>query len=271
MTAGDVTDVIQAVTAPVLEVKAVGKTYARRQNRHTDDVPALKDVNLTVAAGETLGIVGESGSGKSTLARLMLALDSPTEGEVLYRGTLVSGQREKHLRDFRRNVQVVFQDPMASLDPRMRVQDIIAEPLRALDLGGGDLRERTRELLASVGLPADALRSYPHQFSGGQRQRIAIARALGPDPEVLIADEPVSALDVSVRAQILNLLVRLIEDRGLTLVFISHDMAVVRYLCDRVVVMYRGAVVEQGSRDEIYGAPEQEYTQSLLAAVPRLN
>jgi ABC-type oligopeptide transport system ATPase subunit len=246
---------------PVLEARNVSKRYG--------GVTALDEVTVGVAAGVTVGVVGESGSGKSTLARLLLALEPPTAGEVRYRGSLVSGQRERDLRDFRKGVQIVFQDPMSSLDPRMRVHDILAEPLRALEVGG----EKTRvpELLDAVGLPVSAARHYPHEFSGGQRQRIAIARALGPSPSVLVADEPVSALDVSVRAQILNLLKALIADLGLTLVFISHDMAVVRHLCDEIVVLYRGKIVEHGDTDQVYGAPAHDYTRQLLSAVPKLS
>jgi ABC-type glutathione transport system ATPase component len=247
--------------APLLEARSVSKRY--------DGVTALDDVAVSVSAGATVGVVGESGSGKSTLARLLLALEPPTAGQIRYRGESLAGKREKDLRDFRKGVQIVFQDPMSSLDPRMRVHDILAEPLRALDVGG----EKTRvpELLDAVGLPASSARQYPHEFSGGQRQRIAIARALGPSPSVLVADEPVSALDVSVRAQILNLLKALIADLGLTLVFISHDMAVVRHLCDEIVVLYRGKIVEHGNTDQVYGAPSHHYTRALLAAVPKLN
>jgi ABC-type glutathione transport system ATPase component len=255
---------------PLLEARAVTKRYG--------GVTALDHVSVRVAAGATVGIVGESGSGKSTLSRLLLALEAPTAGEVRYLGAVISGgaagrrgsrvRGERDLRDFRRTVQVVFQDPVSSLDPRMRVHDILAEPLRALGLGGE--RARVPELLDAVGLPASAARHYPHEFSGGQRQRIAIARALGPGPSVLVADEPVSALDVSVRAQILNLLTSLIAELGLTLVFISHDMAVVRHLCDQVVVLYRGKIVEQGSTSQVYGQPVHDYTRSLLAAVPSL-
>jgi len=250
---------------PHLEAREVSKLYRSRRRQ----VRALERVSVAVPAGATVGVVGESGSGKSTLARLLLALDQPTEGAVFYRGTQVSGRKEKDLVAFRRRAQIVFQDPMSSLDPRMRVYDIVAEPLRALGVPG-DERERVAELLASVELPADAGRRYPHQFSGGQRQRIAIARALGPSPEVLVADEPVSALDVSVRAQIMNLLAQLVRDFNLTLVLISHDMAVVRHLCRSVVVLYRGHVVESGPAERIYGSPEHPYTRELLVAVPRL-
>jgi peptide/nickel transport system ATP-binding protein len=250
---------------PVLEARQLSKVYRARGRASR----ALDRVNLVVEAGATVGIVGESGSGKSTLARLLLALDQPTEGTVMHRGVQVSGRREKDLVEFRRRVQIVFQDPMSSLDPRMRIYDILAEPLRALRVPG-DHRERVAELLGSVELPADAAKRYPHQFSGGQRQRIAIARALGPSPEVLVADEPVSALDVSVRAQILNLLGSLVRDYKLTLVFISHDMAVVRHLCRSVAVLYRGRLVEAGPTERIYQLPAHEYTKELLAAVPRV-
>jgi peptide/nickel transport system ATP-binding protein len=251
----------------VLEVRGVSKVYPVRGERR--EIEALRDINLEVLRGETLGIVGESGSGKSTLARLLLALEQPTAGEILFDGDVVSGRRERELESLRRNVQVVFQDPMGSLDPRMRVGTAISEPLRALDIAGNH-RARVAELLEAVGLPGEAASRYPHEFSGGQRQRISIARALAPHPTVLIADEAVSALDVSVRAQVLNLLNRLIADLGLTLVFISHDMSVIRYMCTRVAVLYRGRLVEEGLTDDVYANPKDAYTRSLLAAVPRI-
>jgi peptide/nickel transport system ATP-binding protein len=245
----------------ILEARNVSKRYG--------GVEALLDVSVGVERGGVLGIVGESGSGKSTLARLLLALEQPTEGEIVFDDTVVSGRRERELAELRRNVQVVFQDPMASLDPRMRIRTAISEPLRALRIPG-DHRARVRELLEAVGLPASAGDRYPHEFSGGQRQRIAIARALAPHPTVLIADEAVSALDVSVRAQVLNLLNRLIAELGLTLVFISHDMSVIRFMCSRVAVLYRGRLVEEGPTDTVYGSPQDDYTKQLLAAVPHL-
>jgi peptide/nickel transport system ATP-binding protein len=232
-------------------------------------VQALRGVDLSVRRGDRFGIVGESGSGKTTLARLCLALDQPQAGEVRFEGQQVSGRKERELRFLRRQAQIVFQDPLGSLDPRMRVRQILLEPLRALDVPG-DHDTRVRELLAAVGLPADAASRYPHQFSGGQRQRIAIARALAPEPALLIADEPVSALDVSVRAQILDLLRELAERLGLTLIFISHDLSVVRYLCDRVAVMHAGLIVEVGPTEQVYEAPQHAYTRALLAALPSL-
>jgi ABC-type glutathione transport system ATPase component len=245
--------------SPVLQARDLVRRYGT--------AVALDGVSVQVNEGATVGIVGESGSGKSTLARLLMALERPDEGTVLYRGEPVRYQ-EKLLRGFRRDVQIVFQDPMSSLDPRMKVHDILAEPLRAL--GAGQEKTRVPELLDAVGLPASAAARYPREFSGGQRQRIAIARALGPHPGVLVADEPVSSLDVSVRAQILNLLKTLRRDFNLTLVFISHDMAVIRHLCDEVVVLYRGKVVESAPTDQLFAAPAHDYTRSLLAAVPEL-
>jgi peptide/nickel transport system ATP-binding protein len=232
-------------------------------------VTALNNITFSVDEGDSLAIVGESGSGKSTLSRLLLALESPTSGTVSYRDEVISALDERELRDFRQRVQIVFQDPMSSLDPRMKVHDLLAEPLRALKIDV-DEGERVRELLTSVEMPASAANRYAHQFSGGQRQRIAIARALGPSPEVLIADEPVSALDVSVRAQILNLLTGLVRDFNLTLVFISHDMAVVRHLCNSIVVLYRGDLVETGRTEELFESPREDYTKELLAAAPQI-
>jgi peptide/nickel transport system ATP-binding protein len=255
------------VSEAVLEARKVSKVYPARGERR--EIQALHDVSVEVRRGETLGIVGESGSGKSTLARLLLALEQPSAGEIRFEGEVVSGRHERELAHLRRSVQVVFQDPMGSLDPRMRIRTAISEPLRALRIPG-DHRARVRELLEAVGLPASAGDRYPHEFSGGQRQRIAIARALAPHPTVLIADEAVSALDVSVRAQVLNLLNRLIAELGLTLVFISHDMSVIRFMCSRVAVLYRGRLVEEGPTDTVYGSPQDDYTKQLLAAVPHL-
>ncbi len=237
-------------------------------------VVALDGVDLDVARGDRLGIVGESGSGKSTLIRIMAALDRPTEGSVRFQGREVTGAPERELGFLRSAVQLVFQDPRSSLDPRMKVRDIVTEPLRSRLLKGEldqtDPLSRMREVLAAVDLPEDAADRYPHEFSGGQRQRIAIARALAPRPQVLIADEPVSALDVSVRAQVLNLLTDLVQQLGLTLIFVSHDLMVVRHLCDRVVVMRSGRIEEQGLAAEVLANPTQEYTKALVAAVPRI-
>ena len=235
-------------------------------------IKAVDGVSLKLEAGKTLGIVGESGSGKSTLARLLVALEAPKKGEVRFEGTRISGLPEAALRPQRRNIQMVFQDPFASLDPRMRVEASIGEPLGIAepDLSAEDRHQRIVAMLDRVGLGEGALSRYPHQFSGGQRQRIAIARALITHPKLLIADEPVSALDVSVQAQILNLLLDLKLEFGLSLIFISHDLGVVRYLCDRVIVMQAGRVVEEGEAEALFSRPAAPYTQALIAAMPRL-
>lgn len=229
-------------------------------------VKAVSGVSFEVAAGETLGLVGESGCGKSTLGRMLVALDSPTSGDVVFEGTAVSGGR---LGDRRSRLQMMFQDSSAALDPRMRIGAILREPFAIHGIGSrADRTARARDLLADVGLPAAVLERFPHELSGGQRQRVGLARALALDPEVLVADEPVSALDVSIRSQVLNLMRRIQRERGLSSVVISHDLAVVRYLADRVGVMYLGKLVEIGSAEEVYAAPRHPYTAGLLAAVP---
>ena len=257
-------------TAPLLEAVSLSKSYGPRRGAGARRaVQALDGVSLEVHPGDRLAIVGESGSGKSTLARLFLALEEPTAGEVRFEGATLDIRHRAGLADLRRAVQIVFQDPLGSLDPRMSIGDSVAEPLRALHIAG-DHRARVEELLNAVGLSSSAARRYPHQFSGGQRQRVAIARALAPRPRVLVADEAVSALDVSVRAQVLNLIDDLVDRFGLTLVFISHDLAVVRHLCTRVAVLYRGRLVEQGPAEQVYQDPRHPYTRALLQAVPRL-
>jgi peptide/nickel transport system ATP-binding protein len=219
---------------------------------------AVDDVSFVLERGETLGVVGESGSGKTTLMKLLLGLEKPDAGSVRYVGG-----------SLRREVQVVFQDPASALDPRMRVGEIITEPLQVLGIPG-DRQARLAELLSAVGLPLAAARRYPHEFSGGQRQRIAIARALAPRPRVLIGDEPVSALDVSVRAQILNLLEDLRVGFQLTLILVSHDLSVVRHMTDRVLVMQQGRIVEEGPTRAVFRAPQHAYTRLLLESIPRL-
>jgi peptide/nickel transport system ATP-binding protein len=255
----------------LIEVRDVHRLYRRPRTSLLQPAPvvhALRGVSFDVAAGQRFGLVGESGSGKSTLIRLLAGLDSPTSGTVRFAGRDVGGQPERRLRFLRDELQVVFQDPMGSLDPRMRVRDVIAEPLAGRK--GVDAPARVRELLDAVGLPPDAGERYPHQFSGGQRQRISIARALAPRPSVLVADEPVSALDVSVRAQILNLLADLVESFALTLVFVSHDLTVVRHVCDTIAVLHDGALVELGPAERVADAPEHPYTRRLVAAVPTI-
>ncbi len=259
------------MTDPILRVRDVHRVYRRPRTslfKPPNEVHAVRGVSFDVRPGERFGLVGESGSGKSTLIRMLAALDHPTSGTIEFDGKLISGQPERRLGFLRRSLQVVFQDPMGSLDPRMRVRDIIAEPLVAQRQP--DPAERIQELLAAVRLPPDSGDRYPHQFSGGQRQRISIARALSTRPSVLVADEPVSALDVSVRAQILNLLADLVEEYSLTLVFVSHDLSVVRRVCDTIAVMHHGELVELGPTDQVYDRPEHPYTRRLVAAVPTL-
>jgi len=251
-------------TPPLFELRHVSHRYGSRGR----SVLALDDINLAIDRGERVGIVGESGSGKSTMARLLVALVQPSEGEILFHGEPLATKRAA-LLDFRHAVQIVFQDPFGSLDPRLSIGDSVAEPLRALGIEG-DRDARVRELIDAVGLPANSLSLYPHQLSGGQRQRVAIARALAPGPSTLIADEAVSALDVSVRAQVLNVIANLVQELGLTLIFISHDMSVVRHVCSRVIVLYRGQVVEDNQTDQIFENPQHPYTQTLLASTPRL-
>jgi oligopeptide transport system ATP-binding protein len=230
---------------------------------------ALDDVSLDLARGETLALVGESGCGKTTVGRTLIRLYRPAQGRIRFDGADVTNASGSTLRDFRRRAQMVFQDPYASLNPRMKVEDIIAEPLRAYGIGGrSERRERVRELLDLVGLAADSGRRFPHAFSGGQRQRIGIARALALRPDLLIADEPVSALDVSIQAQIVNLMKDLQAELGLTTLFIAHDLAVVRNIAQRVAVMYLGKVVELAPRDALFDDPLHPYTRSLLSAVP---
>ncbi|MCP2164478.1 ABC transporter ATP-binding protein [Goodfellowiella coeruleoviolacea] len=233
-------------------------------------VYAVDGVDLSIRRGETYGLVGESGCGKSTLGRGMLRLVEPTAGRVVFDGTDLSTLRGENLRRMRRRLQMVFQDPMSSLDPRQSVESILVEGLRAHDLDKGReaTGKRLRELLSSVGLPTSALRKYPHEFSGGQRQRIGIARALALRPDLIVADEPVSALDVSVQAQVVNLLEDLQEEYGLTYLVIAHDLAVVRHISDRVGVMYLGGLVEEAGSDELYAEPLHPYTRALLSAVP---
>ncbi len=245
------------------------------------EVRAVDDVSLDIHQGETLGLVGESGSGKSTLGRLILRLIEPTSGAVVFDGIDLLNAKGAELRRLRRHMQIIFQDPFGSLDPRYRVEDVIAEPLilhqrMALEksirenLSRNGRRQRVRELLRAVGMDESAMPRYPHEFSGGQRQRIGIARALALRPKFIVADEPVSALDVSVGAQIVNLLQQLQRDFGLTYLFISHSMPVVRYLSTRIAVMYRGKIVEIGSTDQITSRPQHAYTRKLLAATPEM-
>lgn len=234
-------------------------------------VRAVDDISLDIAAGETLGLVGESGSGKSTLGRLILRLIEPTSGAVLCDGRDLTSLSSREMRQARRDMQIIFQDPFGSLDPRFKVEEVVTEPMLIHEnVSADERRRRAEELMRAVGLDRSALQRYPHEFSGGQRQRIGIARALALRPRFIVADEPVSALDVSVGAQIVNLLADLQRNFGLTYLFISHSMPVVRYLATRIAVMHNGKLLELGTTEQITTAPQHPYTQSLLAATPEL-
>ncbi len=253
----------------LLETRNLTVDFAQARFTGRQVVHALADVSLAVGAEETLGIVGETGSGKSTLCRCLVRLYRPTRGQVLFQGEDVSRLAERKLVGLRRAAQMIFQDPADSLNPRLPVGAIIEEPLVIqTSLGAAERRERVAGLLDTVGLPGASADRYPHEFSGGQRQRIAIARALALKPRILICDEPVSALDVSIQAQILNLLLDLQQEYGLAMVFVSHDLSVVRHMSDRVAVMRGGEVVELASSEEIYRNPRQEYTRALLSSIP---
>jgi peptide/nickel transport system ATP-binding protein len=274
----------------LLEVRNLTKIFDLAESpfgsRRSGEVRAVDNVSLDIHEGETLGLVGESGSGKSTLGRLILRLIEPTSGAILFDGIDLLQSNGSELRRLRRNMQIIFQDPFGSLDPRYRVADVIAEPLilhqktlhqktlhrKIADesLSRDAHRQRVRELLRAVGMDESAVSRYPHEFSGGQRQRIGIARALALRPKLIVADEPVSALDVSVGAQIVNLLQQLQRDFGLTYLFISHSMPVVRYLSTRIAVMYGGKIVEIGNTEQITAQPQHAYTRKLLAATPEM-
>ena len=262
----------------LLEIRKLTKIYPQGESafggtpRGRGEVRAVDDVSLDIHAGETLGLVGESGSGKSTLGRLILRLIEPTSGGIQFEGRDLLTVSASEMRRLRGDMQIIFQDPFASLDPRYRVEDIIGEPLviHGNRNGRGGIRVRVVELLRAVGLDESILQRFPHEFSGGQRQRIGIARALALRPKFIVADEPVSALDVSVGAQIVNLLAQLQRDFGLTYLFISHSMPVVRYLSTRIAVMYRGKIVEVGPAEQITERPQHPYTRSLLEATPEV-
>jgi oligopeptide transport system ATP-binding protein len=257
----------------LLEVRDLVKHYPVKSgvliDRQVGSVRAVDGVEFEVAAGETLGLVGESGCGKSTLCRTVLRLTEPTAGSIRFEGAELAGMSQRRLRPLRRRMQMIFQDPYASLNPRKRVGGIVGTPLALHGLASGaELRNQVRELLDRVGLSPEHFNRYPHEFSGGQRQRIGIARALATRPKLILADEPVSALDVSIRAQIVNLLEDLQREMGIAYVFVAHDIGIVRHVADRIAVMHEGKIVEQGPADRVCEQPRDPYTKKLLAAVP---
>jgi oligopeptide transport system ATP-binding protein len=257
---------------PLLQVEGLSKHFHAGRGllgRRTDVVKAVDEVSFSVSRGETLGLVGESGSGKSTLCRAVLQLTSPSAGSVRFEGEEIAGLSRRRMRPLRRRMQMVFQDPYGSLNPRRRAGQVVGDPLRMQGVASGsELRRRVGELLERVGLSAEHANRYPHEFSGGQRQRIGIARALALEPKLIVADEPVSALDVSIQAQIVNLLDDLQDEFDLAYVFVAHDIAVVRHVSDRIAVMHEGRIVEQGTAEEVCERPRDPYTKALVAAVP---
>jgi dipeptide transport system ATP-binding protein len=261
-----------ATQTPMLEIRDIRRDYRVPQGMFKQDkiVHAVKGVSFKLDKGKTLAIVGESGCGKSTLARILTFIDEPTAGELLIDGQKVDTRPGHLTADMRQKVQIVFQNPYGSLNPRQKIGDVLGEPLLInTKMSAAERRERATEMLVKVGLGPEHYNRYPHMFSGGQRQRIAIARALMLNPKLLVLDEPVSALDLSVQAQVLNLLADLQEEFGLTYVFISHDLSVVRYIADEVMVMYYGEAVEYGTRDAVFSDPQHEYTRTLFTATPR--
>ncbi|MCR9203120.1 MAG: dipeptide ABC transporter ATP-binding protein, partial [Halobacteriovoraceae bacterium] len=260
----------------ILEVRNLTKRFPIKGGifgREVGAVKAVNDVSFSIKRGETLGLVGESGCGKTTLGRSLLRLIEPTSGEVIFNGQNIVDYNATHMREVRRKMQIIFQDPYASLNPRMTIGGILAEPMdiHRLFPGKEERKKRLQQLLDQVQLPTDALNKYPHEFSGGQRQRICIARALAVEPEFIVCDEPVSALDVSVQAQVVNLLMDLQKDLGLTYLFIAHDLKVVEYISSRVAVMYLGNMIEVAESHELYGGARHPYTKALFSAIPKPN
>uniref|UniRef100_C6E6J0 Oligopeptide/dipeptide ABC transporter, ATPase subunit n=1 Tax=Geobacter sp. (strain M21) TaxID=443144 RepID=C6E6J0_GEOSM len=262
------------MTAPLLQAEKLVKRFAVRGGFLAEkrELTAVAGVDLEIFPGETLGVAGESGCGKSTVARLLTGLVPPSEGSIRYGGRELSAMNRGELAQFRREVQMIFQDPFSSLNPRMRVAQIVGEPLEIHGIGSpAERRERVARLMERVGLSPEQLSRFPHQFSGGQRQRIGIARALAVSPRLIIADEPVSALDLSIQAQIINLLQEVKMDLGLSFLFITHDLSVLRHLSDRIAIMYLGRIVESGSRDDVLSRQLHPYTEALLSAIPSID
>jgi oligopeptide transport system ATP-binding protein len=262
-----------AATEPLLEVTDLVKHFPIKRgiliDRTVEQVRAVDGVSFSVDRGQTLGLVGESGSGKSTVCRVLLQLSKPTSGSVRFEGEEIAGRSRRQMRPLRRQMQMIFQDPYASLNPRKRVGQIVGNPLKLQGIASGnELRRQVQGLLERVGLSPEHYDRYPHEFSGGQRQRIGIARAIALKPKLIVADEPVSALDVSIQAQIVNLLDDLQDELGLTCVFVAHDIGVVRHISDRIAVMHEGKIVEEGTADQVCEQPKDAYTRKLLAAVP---
>lgn len=250
---------------PLVQVKKLCKYFQVSRNA---TLKAVDDVSFNIYKGETVSLVGESGCGKSTTGRCMIRLYAPTKGEVIYDGKDITKLSKEEKKEFTKKVQMIFQNPYASLNPRMTVKEIVGEGLKQQGIPQRELDEKVEDLLETVGLNKDHMSRFPHEFSGGQRQRIGIARALSVDPEFIICDEPISALDVSIQAQVINMLKELQEEKGLTYLFIAHDLSVVKYISDRVVVMYLGTIVETAETDELYFNPTHPYTQALLSAIP---
>jgi len=265
----------QSSGTPLLQVEHLVKHFAVREvaglRMIHNTVKAVDDVSFDLARGETLGLVGESGCGKSTVSRCLTRLETPTSGAIRYEGKDIAQLRERELRPLRRQIQMIFQDPYSSLNPRQTVGTILTTPMQVHGLSKGKEKARAQELLELVGLNPEHINRYPSEFSGGQRQRIGIARALAVEPTLIIADEPVSALDVSVQAQVMNLLGTLRQEFNLSFIFIAHDLGVIRHFCDRVAVMYLGKIAELGNKAHIYGEPQHPYTQALLSAAPDIN
>lgn len=259
----------------ILTIKNLKIHYPIRSgflNRITDYVYAVDGVDFVIEKGKTYGLVGESGSGKSTIGKAIVGLEKVTAGEIYYNGQDITAPSVRRKINYNRNVQMIFQDSMSSLNPKKRVIDIIAEPLRNFEkLSIQEEKKRVKELLDIVGMPEDALYKYPHEFSGGQRQRLGVARAVATNPKLIVADEPVSALDLSVQAQVLNFMKRIQEEYGLSYLFISHDLGVVKHMCDNIAIMHKGRFVEIGSKQDIYNDPRHIYTKRLLSAIPKID